>query len=341
MPKKYTTIGSWAAIIAKALDGYGYDGEALCTLHGVDLSDVHDPNVRYSTELMSPLWDAAVKLSDDPLFAVRAGNFVTPSTFHALSVSMWMSGSLREALLCMERYSRIFSTAGVNEVVEDESTLVYYSRLHRDNDGKMAAENHAHEASVSAVLTLLRSLYGASLQAKKVELVLDKSEYAEDYAAFFGCPVSFGHDAISLHFDREIMNSTLVTANTELLAHNQMLMLDYLNRLDEGDIVSRVCTCLVELLPMGEPSRETVAEALNISLRSLQRKLQEEGTSYKELLDRVRQDLARQFIVQSHLSLGEISFRLGFATNSSFARAFKRWMGVPPGEYRQQKSRLL
>jgi len=126
-----------------------------------------------------------------------------------------------------------------------------------------------------------------------------------------------------------------------LLAHNHVLMLDYLHRLDKDDIVNRVCTCLVELLPMGEPSRETVAEALNISLRSLQRKLQEDGTSYKDLLDKVRQDLAEQFIGQSHISLGEISFRLGFATSSSFSRAFKRWMGMPPGEYRQQKFRQL
>ena len=131
------------------------------------------------------------------------------------------------------------------------------------------------------------------------------------------------------------MHKMLPTANSDLLAHNERLMLDYLTRLDKDDVVNRVRAKLVDLLSMGEPSRELIAKELNMSVRNLQRKLQEQNTSYKDLLDDVRQDLAKQFINQSHISLGEISFRLGFATTSSFARAFKRWMGVSPGKYRQ------
>lgn len=337
MAIKHTTIGSWAVIIAKALESYGHDGAAFCKAFGVDLQEARDPNTRYSTELMSPLWNHAVELTGDPLFGVRAGTFVCPSTFYALSVSMWMSDSLHEALKCMERYVRVFSTAGNAEVREEGDYLLYFTHIHRDEVGKLVVTCHADEASISAVLSLCRSLYGDSLQPLKVELMQKNHTSAADYETFFGCPVSFGHPSICLYFDRQVMNKTLPTANSDLLAHNEQLMLDYLTRLDKDDVVNRVRAKLVELQPMGEPSRELVAEALNMSLRNLQRKLQQENTSYKDLLDDVRQDLAKQFINQSHIPLGEISFRLGFSTNSSFARAFKRWTGIPPGEYRQQK----
>jgi len=336
MLKQHSTIGSWAVIIARALEEYGHDGRALCKSCGVNLEDASDPNTRYSTELMTVLWNRAVELSGDPLFGVRAGTFVSPSTFYALSVSMWVSGSLHKALQCMQRYAKVFSTAGKVVVEEEGECLLLRSRIHRDESGSFVVTHHAHEASISAVLSLCRSLYGVGLQPQRVDLVREEPVFATDYEAFFGCPVSFGNDAICLYFDRSVMHEALPTANTDLLVHNEQLMLEYLARLDKGDMLNRVRAKLVELLPLGEPSRELMAEALNVSLRSLQRKLHEQGTSYKDLLDDVRQDLAKQFIHQSHIPLGEISFRLGFSSNSSFARAFKRWTGIPPGEYRQQ-----
>ena len=84
----------------------------------------------------------------------------------------------------------------------------------------------------------------------------------------------------------------------------------------------------------GAPSIDLVAEKLNFSQRSLQRKLNDSGTSYKHLVENIRQAMAEQYLNQNQLSLGEISYLLGFANVANFSRAFKRWKGISPGAYR-------
>jgi AraC-like DNA-binding protein len=97
----------------------------------------------------------------------------------------------------------------------------------------------------------------------------------------------------------------------------------------------QVKTKLIQELPSGNISEEIIAEDLYMSQRSLQRRLREEGTTYKELLNETRRDLAAQYIKASSVSINEITYLLGFSEPSNFSRAFKRWTGVSPSEYRQ------
>ena len=97
----------------------------------------------------------------------------------------------------------------------------------------------------------------------------------------------------------------------------------------------QVKTKLIQELPSGHICEENIAEDLYMSQRSLQRRLREEGTTYKELLNETRRDLAAQYIKVSGVSINEITYLLGFSEPSNFSRAFKRWTGVSPSEYRQ------
>jgi AraC-like DNA-binding protein len=90
-------------------------------------------------------------------------------------------------------------------------------------------------------------------------------------------------------------------------------------------------------VPQGEPRREVVAQTLHLSQRTLQRRLQEEGTSYQQLLDDTRRELAEQYLGQVDLTLLEVAYLLGFADPSNFFRAFRRWFGETPGEYRSRR----
>jgi AraC-like DNA-binding protein len=99
-------------------------------------------------------------------------------------------------------------------------------------------------------------------------------------------------------------------------------------------VTHQVRQVLCRLLPQGEPKREAVAQALLLSERTLQRRLQEEGTSYQQLLDDTRRELAEQYLAQPNLPLLEIAYLLGFADPSNFFRAFRRWFDATPGEYR-------
>jgi AraC-like DNA-binding protein len=93
---------------------------------------------------------------------------------------------------------------------------------------------------------------------------------------------------------------------------------------------------IVDLLSSGMVTEQDMANALHLSLRSLQRKLHEEGTSYKKILEETRRDLATKYIQNSRLSISEISFLLGFSEISNFSRAFKRWHGQAPSDFRAE-----
>ncbi len=97
---------------------------------------------------------------------------------------------------------------------------------------------------------------------------------------------------------------------------------------------------VIERLPVGIPSQEMVADSLYMSVRNLQRKLQVEGNSYKQILDDVRQQLAEQYLKEKQRSIGEITYMLGFTEPSNFTRAFKRWTGLSPQVYQKSQNKL-
>ena len=94
------------------------------------------------------------------------------------------------------------------------------------------------------------------------------------------------------------------------------------------------CLALVESLPNGEPSEERAAKALGVSLRTLQRQLREEDVTYRSVLNDLREELARSYLAEDTYSVTEVTFLLGFASTSSFSRAFKRWTGSSPRLHR-------
>jgi len=126
----------------------------------------------------------------------------------------------------------------------------------------------------------------------------------------------------------------LPTGNADMLRASDKIITDYLAHLRRNDIAVQVKSKLIESLSAGQPTQESIATALNMSTRNLQRRLHLEGTSFKMLLDEIRKDLSQQYIKNSNLSINEITFMLGFSEPANFTRAFKRWTGHSPSEYR-------
>ena len=132
----------------------------------------------------------------------------------------------------------------------------------------------------------------------------------------------------------EYVDKRLPSSNPLLAEINDQLMVKYLAQLDENDIIQRVKAIIIELLPDGKISDVKVAKQLNMSNRTLQRKLQDKGMTFKEVLTDVRKGIAMKYIQDSQLTLTELSFQLGFSGMSAFSRAFKNWTGQCPKDYR-------
>ena len=136
------------------------------------------------------------------------------------------------------------------------------------------------------------------------------------------------------------LTTRLPASNPVLAELHERYAGDYLRRFDHAQTSYRAREVIIRRLPDGEPRRDQVASELAMSERTLQRRLEEEATSFGQLLDGTRRELAEQYLGRLHLSLAQAAYLLGFADQRSFFRACKRWFEASPGQYRSQLHRL-
>lgn len=326
-----TTISSWALLIAKALDDRGYSSEMLFRQVGLDPKMLYDPNARYPTDLLQKVWRAAVDLTEDNALGLKVASYWHPTTFHALGYSWMASGSLKEAMERAVRYSRV-----VTDVIRlhfDYVSGAYQLRFELPQLDKGPVPESSDAAAAVFVL-MARLIYGKDLNPTLVTLPREKPKSIVEFSEFFQAPIEFEAPECSIFLFEDDVEKTLPTANTELAHANDKIVQDYLSHLDRTHVAMQLKSKMLDRLSSGSVTEQDMATMLNLSLRSLQRKLKDEGTSFKELLEDTRRELADQYIKNSRLSISEITFLLGFSEPSNFTRAFKRWNGLSPSEYR-------
>lgn len=327
-----TALTSWAKAIKRALEAAGHDGVAFFGQAGLDLRSLDDPDARYPIERTTRLWRLAVQATGDPCFGLKVAQYVAPTTFHALGYALVASPTLKHAFERIVRYYRIVSNAAKLELLArgDE----YHFRIVTPPAGPQLADE-ALDAFVAVHVRLCRGLAGAAFAPLRVHLQRPAPADARCFESVLRAPIRFDADTTLLAFDRATFEKPLDGANAELARHNDQVVLKYLARFDRADVRTRVEAALVERLPHGEPSQAKVAAALHLSVRGLQRRLAEEGTTYQELLDATRRELAQSYLRDPAYSIGDVTYLLGFSDTSSFTRAFRRWTGRAPSQYRR------
>ncbi len=328
----FTTISSWALCIWKAINSYGVNSHSLFERAGLDPHKVEDPNARYPVSRMTRLWRLAVVTTEDPCFGLTAARFWHPTTLHALGYSWMASENLRDALERAHRYFRMITDAGT--VTLTECPEGYRFTIRPDRGVTVADE--ALDAGMATILNMCRISYRQEFCPLRV--MLERPEPAltcsRKFATFFHAPVEYSCSETAFIFDKEELSTPLPSANVELVRSSEKIIFDYLAKFDRTRVIMQVKAKLCEQLPTGKATEESIAKTLYMSTRTLQRKLKEEGTTYKQLLDDTRRELADQYIKQSDISISEITYLLGFSEPSNFSRAFKRWMGQSPSEHR-------
>jgi AraC-like DNA-binding protein len=185
---------------------------------------------------------------------------------------------------------------------------------------------------------MCRSLIGREFSPLRIELRRPEPARLADFNALLRSPLQFGASRNCMVFTAESIERRLDAGNPELAQHNDAIALRYLSNTEIRGIAVRVREVLTATLADGEPSEEDVAQLLNLSVRTLQRKLIDSGTTYREVLDDTRQDLALSYLRVSLYSITTITYMLGYSATSSFTRAFRRWTGQSPTEWRAQAS---
>jgi AraC-like DNA-binding protein len=192
-----------------------------------------------------------------------------------------------------------------------------------------------NDAALATTMSMCRLNYIKELAPVSVTITRPQPSCSPKFFEYFRCPVLFEAPTYSLTLPIEAVDKTLPGSNPQLAELNDQVMIDYLAELDHDNITHKVKAVIIDQLPSSKVTDETVARKLYMSSRKLQRQLQSAGTTFNTLLNEIRQDLAKKYLREQHNNITEIGFLLGFSESRAFSRAFKRWLGVTPSEYRK------
>jgi AraC-like DNA-binding protein len=327
-----TTLGSVATLLVQALRSRDRDPAPLFAAAGIDMHDAAVPGVRIPTTRMQTLWRLAVEATGDPCLGLVAARHFQPAALHGLGFAWLASDTLHDALRRLARYSRFINSASDIRLEETTGSVDLVIRISREEWPNFVFA--AADLAMAAFLRMCQITASSSVMPLRVSLQRPKPPCAEDFLAMFGPNIRYGAPDNRLCFDRALVEAPLAMANPELARLNDQTVIDYLARCDSPSTTMQVRARIIELLPDGRPGQEAIATSLHLSLRSLQRRLQHENTSFTTLLNETQQQLAMQYIRESHRSIGEITYLLGYSEPGSFTRAFRRWTGKSPLQFR-------
>ena len=327
-----TTLGSVAGLIATTLRACGCDPEPLFVGAGLDSDRITDPNARFPMPRMQKLWKLAVEATGDPCLGLAAARQFQPAMLHGLGLAWLVSDTLLDAFGRLVRYARLINSALDFRLQEQPDSVYLVTVLPEILPPDF--EYAAIDLGMAVFLRMCQITAGQPIMPRHVRLQRPPPTCLAQFEDMFGVSIEFGAPVNRLCFDRDLLTRHLASANPELARINDQVVMDYLARFDRDSIAMQVRSKIIHQLPDGIPKQETIADTLHVSLRSLQRKLKEEDTSFKNLLEETRRQLALQYLRDSRRSIGEITYLLGFTEPSNFTRAFKRWTGKSPVQYR-------
>ena len=318
-------------VLWNILESYGFNPEPLFQEMALNPELMRKSGGRYRIDDIDNLWRKASEVIDDPCFGLKAAEVWHPSNFGALGYAMLASHTLRTSLERMVRYLGFISDEDFMKLDETEEGLRLTLVLsHRNVD-----KSEQNDAALAVTLRMCRMNYIEDLAPVSVTLVHPKPSCSPKFFEYFRSPVLFEAPTYSLTFPIEAVDKILPGSNPQLAELNDQVMIQYLAKLDQNHVTQKVKATIIDQLPSGSVTDETVARALYMSSRKLQRQLQRAGTTFNALLNEIRQDLAHKYLSEEDTSMTEIAFLLGFSESSAFSRAFKRWMGVSPTKYRK------
>ncbi len=333
--ESHTTLATWALAIERALIAEGHDPAPLFQIANIDRAILNNPQARLPIMSMWELWRAAVEKTQNDAFGITVAEHVFPTHLNALLFAIQSSQSLREIIERLIRYSTVVSTIINLSLIEDsncQQARLRFISLAQDDE----RPNAPFDAFLAIAVKNIRDVMAMSEEGIiEIHLRRPEPKNLDKFKQFFNRPISFGCAHNDLIFETALLDKKLLAANADLARINDQLLDDYLKRMNQQTCSLKVKEVILDCLPDSGISQDLIAKRLNMSVRNLHRKLADEETSFKTILDNIRRDLALRYL-KNNMSISDITYSLGFVDQSSFSRAFKRWTGQSPSQYRKE-----
>jgi AraC-like DNA-binding protein len=326
--------------LSETLQQRGIDPTSLLQRYGLDETRLAEAGARLSIPRYMHLGHAAIELTGEPALGLHMGRISRLSQAGLAGVTAAQAPTVGEAARTLLRFEPLYAAnyRGHSSFHEDSSGawLRFYSISPYN-----AYNRFVVDSLLSGWLSQLSSLAGVNLVADRVEIEFDAPVYADHYQALSSSPIQFCAPTNQLHLNRTslaLRNPAHCPSTWQHLLKLCEAELEQRTRV--RSLSERIAHLLGQLLNGGrEPDLEEVAQHLQLPTWTLRRKLAEEGTQFRAILNDTRRDLAMTYIRDTELAFGEIAYLLGFASAEAFQRAFKRWNSMTPGEFRRSQRR--
>ena len=304
-------------------------------LDSIDLnpSTFNHPDIRLSTKLADCLIEHAVLETECENFGLIAGQSLVPGNWNITGYIMMACQTLGQALEKFCKYEKIVSDANKTEIFKEKDSIAISLRTIAETE--ITIKQHT-ENILSGLIRLMKIFTGREISLKEVHVRHSPSKELSDYENIFQAPIYFNQPMNLLIMDKSCFNFPLLQPNRNLLFKFEQYAKELLKKYDHSHLFTNKVRELLKIkLAEGLTDIEIVAKELAMGVRNLQLKLKTENTSYQMLLDETRKDLAIGHLENRELSIAEVAYSLGFSDPSVFHRAFKKWTGDTPGNYRR------
>jgi AraC-like DNA-binding protein len=320
-----------AAIVAE-LCGQGIDESVTLEGTGITASQLQAHTTRISYRQLDIVTRNALRLSSDPAIALRAGQRMRVTAYGMYGYALMSSATPADARAFSARYNRIVGPFCDLAISYDGPTVIVTIEPTHWPNPKEEAHHFAVEFALSAHLTIIRDRAGRPFRFSCVTLNYAAPRHADLYERLLECPVLFEQSNCRYEYDRD--DSPLPLADPRSHAMAREMCEQLLSEVNHaGGVAADIRRILIEQ-PGRYPGIDAIADKLQMHPRALRRKLQAEGTSYRDLMAEVRMRLAIEYLRKTQMTNEEIASRLCYSDAANFRHAFTRWTGKSPSDFR-------
>jgi AraC-like DNA-binding protein len=325
-----TDSGTLVRMAYQGLLNLNVDADEVLRRCGMDPNQLYKPNLRTHFSAQPLFWEAAVELSGDPCIGLHLGEKMPVYKGQILEYLLLSSTTFGDGLRRVLSYQRLISDAMHGEVTE--STTPFLTNYFSEHQ---YLTPHLAEAMVVSLIRFLQSVSDDKFKPTRICFTHTAKTNNEEYQRIFQCPVEFNTQQFRLYFDPQILGYRSPYAEPELLSMHVQSADQHMEQLEKRDLILEVRSQVGALLESGDITLERISQELSISPRQLRHQLTLAGTSLQRIITQHRKSLSRRLLSQTDESIAEIVYLTGFSEPSTFYRAFKRWEGMTPIEYRQ------
>ena len=322
--------------IADAVRAHG-NARHLLQAVGLDRESLRDPALRIPYADMMQLSELAARITKDAAFGLHVGERVEQNSYGIVGYSVVSSATLGEALRTLQCYLPIWTDVGAFRLDVEQSVAHFQWKF---SNSSLPEPRHDVEMTMAAVARFNRLSRGADWTPREVWFEHAKPKDVSEHARIFRAPVRFGMPVNALLLDSSLLSVPLKGANP--VAHRILTeAAEQVLAVAPGaaNLTQSLLSFIRQRLGSGDFGLQDASRHLGVSRRTLQRKLREESSSHRLLVEQARRDLSRCLLLGSQATVTEAAYALGFSDPTAFHHAFQRWHRMPPQAYRDAKRR--